>query len=365
MGGLDKMGKNVYVYYSGPTDDTGKKIAEALKASHGKTKPATAAIKPSIVIGWGCKTDKPTNMGTSVVLNHPDKIRLNRNKFETLKVLEKAGVAVAPFVSADAAIAEHGKGGSAINLPLVGRKKFHQGGKGFWTCLTETQLKKAINQGAEYFQNFLDIKTEYRLHVFQGKVINMQKKVERANMSEAFIDQHGERITNVAAKNGKKLDKDTMDYVLGNLGKRQERPDEIIKSNTRGWKFSQITKAKQELKDVAIKAVKAIGLDFGAVDCCETADGEFCVIEVNTGPGLKGTPFDAYIVAFNSAIAEINATGAKKVVPATEKSIEVKSGGSLKDKLATKANLMAEMVKNADEDEAAALQNIFKKMWSE
>lgn len=357
------MAKNVYVYYSGPTDDTGKRIAEALKASHGKTRPALSEKKGMIVIGWGCKTDKPTSVGTFITLNHPDSIRLNRNKLESLKNLEAAGIAVAPFVSANTVLAAIDNGVSSINLPLVGRKKFHQGGKGFWTCLTKTQVSKAIGQGAEYFQNFLDIKTEYRLHVFQGEAINMQKKVERTNIAGAFVSQHGERIRNVAAKKGKELDKKTMDYVLDDLGKRQERPDEIIKSNTRGWKFSQITKAKDGLKNIAIQAVETIGLDFGAVDCCETVDGGFYIIEVNTGPGLQGTPFDAYIAAFKGAIAEINKTGAKKAAATVEKPVKAKSAGSLKDKLATKANLMSEMIENADEGEAAALQSVFKKMW--
>lgn len=355
------MAKDVYIYYSGPTDDTGKRIAASLKAQHGKTKPTS--IDSKIVIGWGCKTDKASNMGKAVVLNHPDKIKLNRNKFETLKALHEKGVAVGDIVSADRVIADLAKENSPINLPLIGRKKFHQGGKNFWTCLTLSQVRRAVDQGAQYFRNFMDIKTEYRLHVFQGKVLNMQKKVERSNMTEAYATQHGERITNVAAKKGQKLDKGTMDYVLNNLGSRQERPDEIIKSNTRGWKFSQIKTAKEGLKKVAVDAVAAIGLDFGAVDCCETNDGQFCIIEVNSGPGLKGTPFDAYITAFTGAIAEINKTGVKKTTPAVEKPAKAKTAGSVKEELATKTSLMSDMVANADENEAVALQSVFKKMW--
>ena len=38
-GVLDKMKKSAYIWYSGPTDNTGKRLAEALKAGHGKTKP--------------------------------------------------------------------------------------------------------------------------------------------------------------------------------------------------------------------------------------------------------------------------------------------------------------------------------------
>lgn len=373
-GGLDKMAKDVYIYYSGPTDDTGKRIAEALKVEHGKKKPA-AAQKGRIIIGWGCKTkDKVTFGANDVILNHPDNIRTNRNKLMTLEVLKKAGVPVADFMTADKALASLDAARGAMGLPLVGRKKFHQGGKDFWTCLTRGQVQRAIKNGAEYFQNYLAIETEYRLHVFQGEVINMQKKVERDDLETAYVEQHGNRIQNIAEKNNVKLDKTTAEYVLKNLGKRQGHADQIIKSNTRGWKFSQIKTANKELQEAAVNAVKAIGLDFGAVDCCLTENGNPFVIEVNTGPGLQGTPFDAYIEVFKKTIAKINKPVEKRPVSeaAVDKTknnavkvpdLRTSKSGSVKATLAAKAALMSEMIANADEDEAAALQNVLKKMW--
>lgn len=365
-GGVDKMAKDTYIYYSGPTDDTGGRLAAAIGAQHGKTKPA--GTKAKIVIGWGCKTKDKVNMTHHTVLNHPDKIRTNRNKFESLSLLKRAGVPVADFIDASGVMAALDNSRSAINLPLVGRKKYHQGGKDFWTCLTSGQVRKAINQEAGYFQNYLDIVDEFRLHVFQGKVINMQKKVERSNMTAAYKEQHGSRIANIAGKNNVNLDKQTMDYVLDNLGKREERPDQIIKSNTRGWKFSQIKTAQADLKKAAIDAVKAIGLDFGAVDCCITEGGQAYVIEVNTGPGLQGTSFDAYVVAFKDAIAAINkpaskAATATAVKPKAASAVKAASDGSVKKDLASKAALMSEMIANADEGEAVALESVLKKMW--
>lgn len=362
------MGKDAYIYYSGPTDDTGKRLAEALGAKHGKTKPADK--KSTIVIGWGCKTKESVNLKQHSVINHPDKIRKNRNKFSALDILKKAGVPVADFVSSNDVLTALAAARNTINLPLVGRKKYHQGGKEFWTCLTKVQIKRAIDQGAEYFQNYLSIVDEYRLHVFQGKVINMQKKTERKNMAGAFKEQHGTRIANIADKNKVNLDEQTMNYVLDNLGKREEHPDQIIKSNTRGWKFSQIKTAKAELKEAAVNAVKAIGLDFGAVDCCIIEDGKPFIIEVNTGPGLQGSSFDAYVTAFKEAIAKINKPVEKKTVAATTagktkttaKATNV-DGGSVKEKLATKAALMSEMIAAADEDEAVVMESLLKKMW--
>ena len=353
------MAKDVYVYYSGPTDTTGKAIADALKAKHGNKKPATT--NDGVCICWGCKTKEGVNMGKLTVLNHPDKIRDNRNKFKTLQVLKAAKINVADFVDAGGVMKELDKKNGTIVLPLVGRTRYHQGGKGFWTCLTKGQVKKAIDQGAQYFQNYLAVADEYRLHVFQGNVINAQRKTERSNMAEAFTEQHAERIKNNAAKSGVKLDEKTMAHVLGDIGKRQENPDQIIKSNTRGWKFSQVKTVKPELQKIAIDAIKAVGLDFGAVDCCILEDNSVAIIEVNTGPGLSGSSFDAYITAFT---AFLKPASKKEVAPKTTK-VEVAGVSISKKKKVDPGTLrhMADMLELADDAEADAINSVFSKMF--
>ena len=361
------MKKNAYIWYSGPTDNTGKRLAEALKATHGKTKPTG---KDKICICWGCKTDKAVNMGTMPVLNHPDKIRDNRHKFKTLQVLKTAGVYVANFVTAAEVMRtlSDARGSEPITLPLVGRRNYHQGGKGFWMCLTKGQVKIAIDQGAQYFQNYMDVKTEYRLHMFKGVLINGQKKMPRKNMAEAFEDQHGQRIKDNAAKKGVALDEATMKHVLGDIGSRQENPDQIVKSNTRGWKFSQVKTVPNALQELAASSMVATGLDFGAVDCCILEDGRAAIIEINTGPGLQGTPFDAYIKALKAAIADVNKpAGAKKTTVDTG---IAKTGAKKVGKAAGKASpdklrLMADMLELADEEESESINSVFNKMFGD
>lgn len=41
------------------------------------------------------------------------------------------------------------------------------------------------------------------------------------------------------------------------------------------------------LKDVARRAIAVLGLDFGAVDLLQRADGTYCVLEVNSAPGVS------------------------------------------------------------------------------
>jgi hypothetical protein len=79
--------------------------------------------------------------------------------------------------------------------------------------------------------------------------------------------------------------------------KRADRPDSHgwIRSLDAGWKISYDgTSVKQRHRDLAHQAVKALGLDFGAVDIGEKADGSLFVLEVNRAPGLDGGTILAY-----------------------------------------------------------------------
>jgi len=357
--------KKAHIFYSGPTDTTGKALAAKLKATHGKTKP-TGADK--ICICWGCKTKERINMGKMPVLNHPDRIRENRHKFNTLKKLAAAGVYVGNHADAKSVLSllSNPTGDEPMVLPIIGRKNYHQGGKDFHTCLTKSHVEIAIRAGAAYFRNYLEVKDEYRLHVFQGVVINAQRKTERKNMGDAYATQHGDRIANNAAKKNVKLDKATMDHVLKDLGGRQGHADQIIKSNTKGWKFSQIkiVNVKSNLAEAAIAAVEAAGLDFAAVDCVMLTDGRAAIIELNTGPGLEGTPFEAYVKAFQEAIKAINnPKAAAAVVTAKTKSSKAAPASQGKTS-ADKLRLMAEMLDNANAEETAVVNNLFNKMFS-
>ncbi len=359
---------DAFIYYSPATDVTGKALAETLGIKGGSKLPSKT---PAIVIGWGAKTKDSVNLGNSSVLNHPNKIRDNRNKFKTLQLLSKAKVSVASFCSADEV---KGVLPTSMSLPLVGRKNYHQGGKGFWLCMSKGQLADAVKKGAQYFQNFIAIQDEFRLHVFGDKVIYAVKKVQRTNMTEAFKEQHAEKIKASAVKDGKKIDDDTMAFVLERVGKRvQPDADMVVRSNMRGWKFSHVKTINKDLETEAIKALKAAGLDFGAVDCCTDEDGNHWIIEINSGPGLQGTPFDKYITSFNTALDEIIKPEKKveetkkaevKVSPVAGKDNGKKESlAKKKESLAKKLALFSEMVELATEEEADTLSSVAAKMF--
>jgi len=295
--------KDVYIYYSSATDVTGKKLQEALEISGGKDAPPKTA---QMVIGWGTKTDKNIELNNVVVLNHPNSIKNNRNKVNALASMHDGGVSVAPFVMADLVIASLDDTTSSITLPLIGRTKFHQGGKGFWMCPTKSHVTAAIGDGAQYFQNMLEIATEFRVHVVADTVIYAVKKVKRTKeeFETAFIEDEMARQKKIAETNNDKLDEETMKIFLRRQAKNASAggANMMVRSNKMGWKFSRLKTVDPKIEDVAVKAVKALGLSFGAVDCCFDSQGVPYVIEVNTGPGLEASTFDEYVTMFKKII---------------------------------------------------------------
>lgn len=346
-----------HIWYSGATDVTGQALAEALNLTGAKTKPRTLGAG-DIVIGWGTKTDGAVNISNATVLNHPDKIRANRNKMTTLQVLlahRDTKAAIAPFISANGVIAEIAKRRPSVKLPLVGRTNFHQGGKGFWLCMNTQHVSKAIADGAQYFQNYIDIKDEYRLHVAFGNVIYAVKKTENAT-DAGWIAQRKEKVLAYAQKNNKNLDGTTLDYVLGRMVKEAELPDRIVRSNLRGWKFSGVTlpNVSGALKSTAIRSVGLIGLDFGAVDCAIGLDDNPYLIEINSGPGLQGTALQKYVAAFRTKIAEIEAPAqAQQAAPARQRHAAV--GAANADAAPAGQGLTRIMNNVQNDDEARAV----------
>ena len=74
--------------------------------------------------------------------------------------------------------------------------------------------------------------------------------------------------------------------------------DPVFRTYKRGWDFSYTDDARRQIPDgarsLAHKAVKAVGLDFGAVDIGFTPGGGLVVFEVNSAPGIEGWEVEAY-----------------------------------------------------------------------
>lgn len=109
-------------------------------------------------------------------------------------------------------------------------------------------------------------KKEFRVHVFRQQVIDVQEK------------------------------------RLSNGAKEEEGYNQYIRSHRNGWIFARenITEPK-ELRSLAVLAVAALALDFGAVDIIYNDKEKKCyVLEVNSAPGLEGQTLISYVNAIRN-----------------------------------------------------------------
>lgn len=114
---------------------------------------------------------------------------------------------------------------------------------------------------APLYTEYIPKKSEYRFHIFGGQVIDVQEKRKKRD----FGDGRNTRVRNV--HNG---------YVYCRDG--ISPPDGAA--------------------DLAVRAVAAVGYQYGAVDLIYNEKRNQCyVLEVNSRPGLMGTTADKYAEA--------------------------------------------------------------------
>lgn len=83
-----------------------------------------------------------------------------------------------------------------------------------------------------------------------------------------------------------------------------------IRSYDGGWSIIYDGfESKKAQRELAHSAVKALGLDFGAVDLGKTAEGRWIVLEVNRAPGLEGGSVTTYATAIKAWMAAPAARG--------------------------------------------------------
>lgn len=134
----------------------------------------------------------------------------------------------------------HSGGGIIINRPVV-------------------DFDDAFIVNAPLYTRYIKKFKEFRVHVFDGGVIDIQEK-RRALDFERTDDQA------------------------------------LLRSHANGWNFARENiEAPTQLHQLAIDAVHALGLDFGGVDIIYNQRLNTCyILEVNTAVGLEGTTLQIY-----------------------------------------------------------------------
>ncbi|SRR5258708_15291760 len=209
---------------------------------------------PDLLIRWGSRKSLPITFQR--VLNKPEAIKKASNKAECRKLLTSKRIPVpAP---------------SETEFPVIGRPAKHKAGSGFFVCNNEQEIINAKINGAVYFSKFYPKTKEYRVHVA------------------------GDKTLLVSVKEG-----DTTKMIwnkrLSNFNFRHMHRSEWLENEDL---FYMVRLAK--------KAIRVIGLDFGAVDVLafpiDQSLPKFVVCEVNTTPALSPLAISKYVKYFNKVL---------------------------------------------------------------
>jgi glutathione synthase/RimK-type ligase-like ATP-grasp enzyme len=242
----------LYPYKSGSA--SAKALAQALDIKRLKTEGKP--IKADIILNWGSSNFLRYVGWTEQIINMPHLVAKAANKLETFKTLSGHS----PIPAFTESLVEASRW-LAEGVTVVERHKL-TGHSGEGIRIVE----KGELQQAPLYVKYIKKAYEFRVHVAFDKVIHVQKKVAR--MGEPPKEW---KVRNLA--NG---------FVFQSEG--------VI-----------LCPAGQE---AAITAVKALELDFGAVDLIYNKhEDKFYVLEVNTAPGLGNeSTLNAYVNAFKEFV---------------------------------------------------------------
>ena len=204
--------------------------------------------KTDLIINWGNSLDLDWMVATNI-LNSSEAVSRASNKLYTFNILDLYNIPTPAFTTnPDVALSW-----VALGRRVLARKQLHgHSGAGIEEC-TVTDIPKA-----PLYVEYIPKIAEYRVHVFDGAVIDIQRKRKSTN---------------------------------GIL-------DKCIRSHANGWVFTRnYADLPRSEAGICVTAVDALSLDFGAVDLIVDKQNKHFVLEVNTAPGLEGTTIDLYTTA--------------------------------------------------------------------
>lgn len=244
----------------------------------------TPQIKPvkrkfNILINWGLSNSKCPWVHEQfteakeplILVNAPWYVNNSINKFTALNIFKNANIPTIDFSSLKEDAEQWINDGNIVFCrTLVNSYQ----GKGI---VIANKLDELVD--APLYTRRFKKKWEYRVHVCLDEAIKVQQK---RRLSPEKLAERG--IT----------------YSEG-----------LIRSYNNGYIFSNSLdhsiddEVYQSICNISIDAVKALGLDFGAVDIGVSKSGKIAVFEVNTSPGIEGGTVQCYIDSFRRFIDEL------------------------------------------------------------
>ena len=214
-----------------------------------------------VILNWGSST-VPNWWGgiqnvAAQVINKPAAVEVASNKLLAFQKMLEGDVVIPEFTTSSSTAIEWVNSGC-----IVVARKLLRASEGRGIVIIEKERDAAditIIENAPLYVKYIKKQDEYRVHVFDGEVIDVQQKKKRMDIPNEDINY---KVRNMAG---------------GFIFAREdiEPPEQVLAE--------------------AKKAVAALGLTFGAVDMLMNNHyNKAYVIEVNTSPGLTGSTIESY-----------------------------------------------------------------------
>lgn len=214
-------------------------------------------IRCNVLINWG-SANVAARVKPRRILNHPDNVAKAANKIAAFQAME--GLVTIPEYTTYFDVAKEW----AKTTTVVCRKVVNgHAGIGIVIAEKEEDVIKA-----PLYTKYVPKVNEYRVHVIGDKMIHKQRKARRMDVEDDKVNWK-------------------------------------IRNHDNGFIF-QVNDfdIPQDAVDQSIAAVKALGLDFGAVDVIWNAkEKKAYVLEVNSAPGVSGTTLEKYDEGFKEFLA--------------------------------------------------------------
>lgn len=246
----------LFIHSFSKKSESANLVAKDLKAKliwAGQELPHNQAPKQGdVVINWGSAREAPW-MANAKIINDPSAVRVAVSKTWTWNRLRNHNIPTPEYTKDAKKAYQWYEGGSIV----YGRKT--EGGEQGSGLVVFDRAKRQV--GREYFNRFaffskrFDTKWEFKIYVAGGRVIRWV-------------------------------------YLQPDNRPNRYPHNEMIRNHVNGWfwkshnQLGGMDKLRADIQQLAVNAVAAVGLDFGAADIgCGERDGEMVVFEVNTAPG--------------------------------------------------------------------------------
>lgn len=251
-----------------------KQLANKLQGLRVRPDGKYVPHKGDVIVNFGCPLypNWHTDMKGVLFLNECIAVERASHKFSCLQTLDLKGVPAVPYT----VDVKEARQWISDDYTVISRKLLRASqGRGIEVAYPPAEGENYYDAyerlvGGRLFTRYVPHSGEYRVHVFRDNVIDFVKK--------------------------KKMSPEKMEENRCNFNK-------MIRNHKNGWVFArQDVELPANVADIAVAAVKACELDFGAVDIIHSKRRGVFVLEINTAPGMEGQTVDHYAAAIKKLV---------------------------------------------------------------